>query len=91
MIRKHVEESNNNNNNNSISKLCYDRYIIRVNNRNIHKNRPNISVVMIDRTIKEAFLKDVAIYNSHNLQSTPTEKFQKYKRIEKKSLWECGN
>jgi hypothetical protein len=66
--------------------LCYDRSIIRVNDRNIHKNRPDISVVIIDRIIKEAYLKDVAISNSHSLHSNPTEKFQKYKRIEKRNL-----
>ena len=68
----------------TISKLYYDRSIIRVNDRNNHKNRPDIPVVIIGRTIKEAYLKDVAVPKSHNIQSTRTERFQKYKRTWKK-------
>ena len=33
---------------------------------------------MLDQTIKEAYLTDVAIPNGHSLYSTVTEKLQKY-------------
>ena len=59
---------------NSNYKLCYDRSIITdwtfLNNR--------LHIVILDKTIKEAYLVDVAIPNSHNLHSTITQKLQKY-------------
>jgi len=33
---------------------------------------------MLDQTIKETYLTDIAIPNSHILHSTVTEKLQKY-------------
>jgi len=44
--------------------------------RTIHNNRPDI--VILEKTIKEAYFIDVAILNSQNLHSTITEKLQKY-------------
>jgi hypothetical protein len=55
-------------------KLYYNRSIIT--NQTIHNNRPD--KVMFDKTIKEAYLIDVAIPKSHNLHSTITKKLQKY-------------
>jgi len=43
--------------------------------RNICKNRPDI--VMLDKTIREAYLIYVAIRISHNFHSTITERLQK--------------
>ena len=37
---------------------------------------------MLDKTIKEVCLTDVAIPNGHNLHSTITENFQKYADLE---------
>jgi hypothetical protein len=44
--------------------------------RTVHNNTPDI--VMLDKTIKEAYLIDIAICNRHSLYSPITEKFQKY-------------
>jgi hypothetical protein len=44
--------------------------------RTTHNNRPDI--IILDKTIKEAYLIVVAIPNSHSLHSTITEKLQKY-------------
>jgi hypothetical protein len=54
---------------NSNYKLYYDMSIITL--RTIHNNRPDI--VIVDKTIKEAHLIDIAIPNSHSLHSTITE------------------
>jgi hypothetical protein len=54
--------------------LFCDRSIIT--DRTTHNNRPDI--VLLDKTIKEAKLIDVAVSNSHNLRNTITEKLQKY-------------
>jgi predicted methyltransferase MtxX (methanogen marker protein 4) len=51
-----------------------DRSIIT--DRTIHNNRPDI--VVLDKTITEAYSIDVAIPNSHNLHSTITKKLRKY-------------
>ena len=48
-----------------------------ITDRNIHNIKPDI--VLLDETIKEANLIDVAIPDSHNLYSTITERLQKYK------------
>jgi hypothetical protein len=53
--------------------LYYDRSIITEGT--IHNNRPDI--IIIDKTIKEAYVTDVTIPNSHNRHSTITEKRQK--------------
>jgi len=44
--------------------------------RTIHNNKPDI--VLLDELIKEAYLTDAAIPDSHNLYSTITERLQKY-------------
>jgi hypothetical protein len=67
---------------NSSCKLYCDRPIITA--RTIHNNRPNI--VILEKTIKEAYLLDVAIPNSHNLQSTITEKLQKYTKLKEELI-----
>jgi hypothetical protein len=41
-----------------------------------HNNKPDI--VLLDETIKEEYLIDVAIPDSHNLYNTNTERLQKY-------------
>jgi hypothetical protein len=48
--------------------------IIIITDRTPHNNRPN--VLILDKTVKKAYLIDVAIPNSHNLHSTITERFQ---------------
>jgi hypothetical protein len=58
----------------STCKLYYFRSVTAV--RHSHKNRTDI--VVLDKTITEAYLKDVALPHSHNLYSTITEKLQKY-------------
>jgi hypothetical protein len=53
---------------NSSYKPCRERSIIT--DQTIHNNKPDI--VLLDETIKEAYLIDVAIPDSHNLYSTIT-------------------
>jgi hypothetical protein len=53
--------------------LQYVRSIIY--DRTIHNNRPD--VIIFDKTIKETYLIDATVLNSHNLHSTITEKLQK--------------
>ena len=55
-------------------KLYYDMSIMT--DQTIHCNRQDI--VILDRPIKETYLIDVAIPNTHNLDKTITEKPQKY-------------
>jgi hypothetical protein len=45
--------------------------------RTVHNNRPDIDLVILDKTTKEAYLTDVALLNSHNLYIIITEKLQK--------------
>jgi hypothetical protein len=59
---------------NSSYKLYYDMSIMT--DQTIHYNRQDI--VILDRPIKETYLIDVAIPNSHNLYRIITEKPQKY-------------
>ena len=63
---------------NSDYKLYYDKYIT---DWIIHNNRPDI--VILDKTIKEPYLKDEAIPDSHNVRSTIIEKLQKYTDLKK--------
>jgi hypothetical protein len=71
---------------NSKYKLYNDRSIIT--DQTIHNNRPGI--VILDKTIKAAYLIDVTIPNSHNLHSTITEKLQKYTDLKEGliSIWQ---
>ena len=48
------------------------------------KNRPDI--VMLDRTIKEAHLIDVAIPNSHNLTASSPSRSSRPTRTAKKNM-----
>ena len=47
-----------------------------ITDRIIHNNKPDI--VLLDETIKEAYLIDGATPDSHNLYNTITERLQKY-------------
>ena len=59
---------------NSNYKLYYDMSIMT--DQTIHYSRQDI--VILDRPIKETYLTDVAVPNSHNLDRSITEKPQKY-------------
>jgi hypothetical protein len=59
---------------NSDYKIYYDSSIII--DKTVHNSRPD--TVIVDKTIEEAYLIDLAIASSsHNLHSTTTEKLQK--------------
>jgi hypothetical protein len=45
-------------------------------------NNNRLDIVILDKTIKEAHLIDVAVPNSHTLHNTITEKPQKYTDLE---------
>jgi hypothetical protein len=47
-----------------------------ITDRTIHTNRPDMAI--LGKIIREAYLIDATIRNSHNLHSTITEKQQKY-------------
>jgi hypothetical protein len=64
---------------NSSYELYYDRSIRT--DRTIHNNRPYI--VILDKTIEEAYLIDVAFSNSRNLRSTITQEAPEVKRRKK--------
>ena len=66
-------------------KLYYDRSIIT--DRTIHNNRPDI--VLKDQLTKTTYLIDIAVPNTHNVQKTIQEKFQKYSdlRAEILRIW----
>jgi hypothetical protein len=51
-----------------------------ITDRNIQSNRPDI--VILDNNIKEAYLIDVSIPNSHNTHSTITEWLKKYSDLQ---------
>jgi hypothetical protein len=57
-------------------KLHCDHYIMT--DWSIHNNWPDIPLVLLDKTIKDAYLIYVAIPNSYTLHSTITEKHKKY-------------
>jgi len=67
-------------------KLYYNRTIIT--DRTTHNSRQD--TVILDKSIKEANLIDVAIPNSHNLHGTVTNKLRKYTDL-KEELYESGN
>jgi len=66
--------------------LYYERSL--VTDHTIHNNC--LDVVLLDKTVKEAHLRDVEISKSHNLHSTITEKLNKYKDL-KDELTEYNN
>ena len=55
-------------------KLYYERSLIT--DHTINNNC--LDVVLLDKNVKEAHLRDVEISNSHNLHSTITEQLDKY-------------
>jgi hypothetical protein len=63
-------------------KLYHDRSIIP--DWSIHNNRPDI--VILDKTIQEAYLIHVAIPNSHHLYITLTKKLQKHTDLKDKAM-----
>ncbi|KAG6438507.1 hypothetical protein O3G_MSEX000022 [Manduca sexta] len=66
-------------------RLYWDRTIIT--DKTIHFNRPDITI--FHKSIKTVYLIDIAICNTHNLQSTYTEKIAKYTdlSIELQTQW----
>jgi hypothetical protein len=49
--------------------------------RTPHNNRPDIMV--LNKTVKKAYIRDIAIFNGHNLHGTITKKLQKYTDLKK--------
>jgi len=51
-----------------------------------------MDITIFDKVIKEAYLTDVAIPNSHNFHSTITEKLQKYTnlKVEEIIIWQSA-
>lgn len=68
-------------------KIYWDRTIIT--DKTIHYNRPDITVH--DKINKTVYLIDIAIPNSHNIQTTISEKLSKYQdlAIEIKNQWKA--
>lgn len=66
-------------------KLYWDRTIIT--DKTIHFNRPDITV--FHKPTKSAYLIDIAVCNTHNIQTTHTEKIAKYTdlSIELRTQW----
>lgn len=67
------------------TKLYYDRAILT--DRTIHYNRPDITLV--DKINKTGYLIDIAVPNTHNVQSTICEKLTKYTELKEEiaRLW----
>ncbi|XP_052748657.1 uncharacterized protein LOC128200179 [Galleria mellonella] len=63
---------------NSTAKLYFDRAILT--DRTIHYNRPDIT--LINKTNKTAYLIDIAVPNTHNIQNTIAEKISKYTELQ---------
>ncbi|XP_063891872.1 uncharacterized protein LOC135117208 [Helicoverpa armigera] len=72
---------------NSSHRIYWDRTIIT--DKTIHFNRPDIT--LFDKTNKTAYLIDIAIPNTHNIQSTIADKLTKYQdlAIELKRQWQA--
>ncbi|CAK1582479.1 unnamed protein product [Parnassius mnemosyne] len=70
---------------NPSTKLYFDRAILT--DRTIHFNRPDIT--LINKINKTGYLIDIAIPNTHNLQTTIAEKLSKYTELkdEVARLW----
>ncbi|XP_072939818.1 uncharacterized protein [Epargyreus clarus] len=70
---------------NPSTKLYFDRGIFT--DRTIHFNRPDIT--LINKTNKTGYLIDIAIPNTHNLQTTIAEKLSKYTELKEEitRLW----
>lgn len=67
-------------------KIYWDRTIIT--DKTIHYNRPDIT--LLDKINKTVYLIDIAVCNTHNLQTTHSEKLTKYRdlSIEIKTQWQ---
>lgn len=63
-------------------KMYYDRAILT--DKTIPYNRPDITLV--NKTTKTAFLIDVTIPNTHNIQKSITEKINKYTELKEEIL-----
>lgn len=59
---------------NTLYKLYFDRAILT--DKTTHNNRPDITLV--DKLNKKTFIIDIAIPNTHNIQTTISEKLRKY-------------
>ncbi|XP_063897007.1 uncharacterized protein LOC135118563 [Helicoverpa armigera] len=72
---------------NNSHRLYWDRTIIT--DKTIHFNRPDIT--LFDKNNKNAYLIDIAIPNTHNVQSTIADKLTKYQdlAIELKRQWQA--
>ncbi|CAK1584730.1 unnamed protein product [Parnassius mnemosyne] len=72
---------------NNNHRIYWDRTIIT--DKTIHFNRPDIT--MYDKNNKTTYLIDIAIPNTHNIQSTIAEKLTKYQdlAIELKRQWKA--
>ena len=70
---------------NSNYKLYYDRTILTDNT--IYNNRPDITFV--DKQTKHAYIIDIAVPNTNNIQSTIVEKVRKYTELQDqiKRVW----
>lgn len=70
---------------NTTHKLYFDRAIIT--DKTIHHNRPDIT--LIDKQKKTTFIIDVAIPNTHNIETTLSNKVTKYIDLsqEVKRIW----
>lgn len=68
-------------------KLYWDRTILT--DKTIHYNRPDITV--FDKQNRTAYIIDIAVPNTHNIQSTITEKLTKYQdlAIELGTQWQA--
>lgn len=69
--------------------LYYDRSIIT--DRAVHNNRPDI--VLLSKFGKKAYLIDIAVPNTHNIEKTIAEKHRKYTELkdEVQRLWNMDN
>lgn len=63
-------------------KIYFDRAILT--DKTIHNNRPDIT--MIDKINKHAYLIDIAVPNTHNIQKTITEKINKYTELKEEII-----
>ena len=63
-------------------RMYFDRAILT--DKTIHCNRPDIT--LLDKTNKTAYLIDIAVPNTHNIQKTISEKIHKYSELKEEVL-----
>ncbi|XP_036318615.1 uncharacterized protein LOC118742499 [Rhagoletis pomonella] len=70
---------------NRTSKLYWDRSVLT--DRPMPHNRPDI--IVVEKEVNQAFLIDIGVPNTHNLQDCYMEKYRKYQSLayEIKDLW----